>query len=170
MCDTPQKQAQKSFAILSLQVSRDMESIATGPLSPPPCSDKSSETLLVWCVVLLFGFFGMDVGYSVWFFGLWGWIVVWFGALQDLTPVSQDACCPLFLCDCVVCSPTIFFLFFSLSGVGETQTPLGFVLPLVSLLPGRALRPQPVLRRLHLHQGIRPAPVFFLRRRSSFWW
>ena len=68
-----------------------------GPWAPPPCSDKSSETLLVWCVVLLFGFFGMDVGYSVWFFGLWGWIDVWFGALQDLTPVSQDACCPLFL-------------------------------------------------------------------------
>ena len=53
------------------------------------------------------------------------------------------------------------FFFLSLSGAGETQTPLGFVLPLVSLLPRRALRPQPVLRRLHLHQGIRPAPVFF---------
>ena len=33
-CDTPGKQARKSFAILSLQVSRDMESIAAGPLSP----------------------------------------------------------------------------------------------------------------------------------------
>ena len=47
LCDTPfcnisrdncaiphKKQARKSFAILSLQASRDMKSIATGPLSP----------------------------------------------------------------------------------------------------------------------------------------
>ena len=33
LCDTPQRQAQMSFAILSLQASRDMKSIATGPLS-----------------------------------------------------------------------------------------------------------------------------------------
>ena len=33
LCDTPQKQARNSFAILSLQASRDMRSIATGPLS-----------------------------------------------------------------------------------------------------------------------------------------
>ena len=32
----PIKQAQKSFAILSLQVSRDMKSIAAGPLRPNP--------------------------------------------------------------------------------------------------------------------------------------
>ena len=32
LCDTPQKQARKSFAILSLQVSRDVTSIAAGPL------------------------------------------------------------------------------------------------------------------------------------------
>ena len=32
LCDTPQKQARKSFVILSLQVSRDMKSIAAGPL------------------------------------------------------------------------------------------------------------------------------------------
>ena len=34
MCDTLLKQARKSFAILSLQVSRDMKSIAAGPLRP----------------------------------------------------------------------------------------------------------------------------------------
>ena len=33
LCDTPGKQARKSFAILSLKVSRDMKSIAAGPLS-----------------------------------------------------------------------------------------------------------------------------------------
>ena len=32
LCDTPGKQARKSFAILSLKVSRDMKSIAAGPL------------------------------------------------------------------------------------------------------------------------------------------
>ena len=32
-CDTPGKQARKSFAILSLKLSRDMKSIAAGPLS-----------------------------------------------------------------------------------------------------------------------------------------
>ena len=34
LCDTPGKQARKSFAILSLKVARDMKSIAAGPLSP----------------------------------------------------------------------------------------------------------------------------------------
>ena len=33
LCDTPGKQARKSVAILSLKVSRDMKSIAAGPLS-----------------------------------------------------------------------------------------------------------------------------------------
>ena len=32
MCDTPLKQARKSFAILSLQISREMKSIAARPL------------------------------------------------------------------------------------------------------------------------------------------
>ena len=32
LCDTPRKQARKSFAILSLKVSRNMKSIAAGPL------------------------------------------------------------------------------------------------------------------------------------------
>ena len=32
LCDTPGKQTRKIFAILSLKVSRDMKSIATGPL------------------------------------------------------------------------------------------------------------------------------------------
>ena len=36
LCDTPGKQARKSFAILSLKVSRDMKSIAAGPLSSTP--------------------------------------------------------------------------------------------------------------------------------------
>ena len=34
LCDTPGKQARNRLAILSLKVSRDMKSIATGPLSP----------------------------------------------------------------------------------------------------------------------------------------
>ena len=41
LCDTPQKQARKSFAILSLKVSRDMKSIVTGPLRSR-CSFKST--------------------------------------------------------------------------------------------------------------------------------
>ena len=36
---------------------------------------------LLVCIWFLLGFSGMDVGYSVWFFGLWGWNDVWFGAL-----------------------------------------------------------------------------------------
>ena len=31
------------------------------------------------------------------FFSLWGWNGVWFVALQDLTPVCPDVCCPLSL-------------------------------------------------------------------------
>ena len=51
LCDTPGKQARKSFAILSLKVSRDMKSIAAGPLSHQMAKDigpsckKGSETV-----------------------------------------------------------------------------------------------------------------------------
>ena len=39
LCDTPGKQARRSFAIPSLKVSRDMRSIAAGPLSPRTVSE-----------------------------------------------------------------------------------------------------------------------------------
>ena len=45
LCDTPGKQARKSFAILSLKASRDMKSIATGPLSPGEGLDGTPETV-----------------------------------------------------------------------------------------------------------------------------
>ena len=44
LCDTPGKQALKSFAILSLKVSRDMKSIAAGPLRDrEPLRGKSAS-------------------------------------------------------------------------------------------------------------------------------
>ena len=56
VCDSPQKQAQTSFAILSLQASCDMKSIVVGPLRPQECpSAKLSlmpgvpELLIAFC-------------------------------------------------------------------------------------------------------------------------
>ena len=56
VCDTPGKQARKSFAILSLKVSRDMKSIAAGPLSSfcLPFRDLC-ENVLSKIVMILFG-------------------------------------------------------------------------------------------------------------------
>ena len=44
LCDTPGEQARKSFAILSLKASRDMKSIAAGPLSAKRTNKKISLT------------------------------------------------------------------------------------------------------------------------------
>ena len=79
----------------------------------------------------------------------------------------------LSLFGCLVClSATVFLCFFFLA-LGKPKPLLGFGVPLVSLLPGRALRLQPVHHARHLHQGHRPALCvcvcfFFRRRRSSF--
>ena len=100
----------------------------------------------------------MDVGYSVWFFSLWGWNGVWFVALQDLTPVSHDVRCPLFLFLVVwLVSSTTFFSLPFLLGAGEA----GFGIPLVFLRHGSALRPRSVRLHFLLHQGSYPALFFF---------
>ena len=59
-------------------------------------------------------------------FSLWGWNVVWFVALQDLTPVSHDVCCPLilFLCLFGMFAETVFFLSFSFSQALGKPKPL----------------------------------------------
>ena len=107
---------------------------AHGPLHPA----VTSPPRLCWCCIwFLLGFSGMDVGYSVWFFSLWGWHGVWFVALQDLTPVCHNVCCPLFLFLWLfgwfrrrhVLSSFLFF-----SGAGETQTFLVWVSPCVLFL------------------------------------
>ena len=45
----------------------DSPRVQGGPWAPPPCGDKSSETLLVLYLVFV-RFSGLDVGYVVWFF------------------------------------------------------------------------------------------------------
>ena len=108
----------------------DSPKAAHGPLHPA----VTSPPRLCWfCIWFLLGFSGMDVGYSVCFFFDWGWNGVWFVALQDLTPVSHDVCCPLFF----------FWLFgwfrrrrvlssfLFLSGAGEPQTFSVWVSPCV---------------------------------------
>ena len=99
------------------------------------------------------------------FFSLWGWNVVWFVALQDLTPVSHDVCCPLFLFHWLFgmfADAVFFFLAFSFSqALGKPKPRLGFGIPLVSLHHERALRPRSVLRAPHLHSGHAPHLFFF---------
>ena len=116
----------------------------------------------------------MYVRYSVWFFSLWGWNGVWFVALQDLTPVSRDVFCPLFLfLWWIGCFRRRRFSLF-LRRWGNPNLFMGFGIPLVSLHPGRVLRLQLAGLAPHLPQGHRPAPVFFffspLASLGSWWW
>ena len=52
LCGTPGKQARKSFAILSLKASRDMKSIAAGPLSCQEFLRKTCVPALSDCIKL----------------------------------------------------------------------------------------------------------------------
>ena len=62
---------------------------------------------------------------------------------------------------CWVFSTAPLSLFLFLSGAGETQTLLGFGIPLVSLRLGHDLPLGSVHRAPQLHLGYAPAPVFF---------
>ena len=116
----------------------DSPRVQGGPWAPPPCGDKSSETLLVLYLVFV-RFLWMDVGYSVWCF------------------------LSLFLSLCLVCSSATFFsLSFSLSqALGKPKPRVGFGIPLVTLLPGRGVRLRPVPLHFLLHQGLAPHLCFF---------
>ena len=143
-----------------------------GPWAPPPCGDESSETLLVLCLVFVRFLWGgcLDILLVLLVSGVG--FFVWFGALWDLTLVSQNVCLSsLCLWLFGVFADDVFSL--SLSGAGETQTPFGgFGVPLVfspswtrSTSSIRTSAPSPTSR-------LRPAPVFFVfcffRRRRSF--
>ena len=98
-------------------------------------------------------------------------------ALQDPTRVrivAGSLSLSLFFSCCLVvfCSPLSRFSLSPLSGAGETQTALRFVVPLVSLRPEHAHRPRPVLLRLQLHLGQRPHLLFsfFLTSSCRWWW
>ena len=143
----------------------DSPKVQGGPWAPPPCGDKSSETLLVLCLV--FARFFWD---GCWVFRLVllvSGVGMLFGfvALQDLTPVSHDVCCPLFLFLWLfgMFADVVFFLFFSFSqALGKPKSLLGFGIPLVFLHHGRALRLRSVLRAPHLHSCQTPHLCFFL--------
>ena len=106
----------------------DSPKVQGGPWAPPPCGEKSSETLLVLCLVFVrFLWDGCWVFCLVFFLSLGlEWCLVW-------CPLRPD---PLFalvfvvpsfsFSGCLGCSPTSFFsLFLFLSGAGEPQTPFG---------------------------------------------
>ena len=88
------------------------------------------------------------------FFSLWGWHGVWFVALQDLTLVCPNVCCPLFLVSWLFVwfrRRRSFFLSLSLRRWGNPNPRFrGFGAPLVFLLHGHALRLQPVPLAQHL--------------------
>ena len=76
-------------------------------------------------------------------------------------PVFGFCMCPSFLC--LVCFvAAVFSLVFSFSqALGKPKPPLGFGIPLVTLLPGRGLRLRPVPLHFLLHQGLAPHLCFF---------
>ena len=140
----------------------DSPRVQGGPWAPPPCGDKSSETLLVWYLDLVrFLWDGCWVFCAV-FFCLWGWIVVWFRR-----PKGPDPCLPR----CLVV-PSLFFVLglfvgdvflssFSFSGAGETQTPFGvWVSPSVSSSWTRTSSSTRSSSPSHSPRP-RPAPAFF---------
>ena len=108
----------------------DSPRVQGGPWAPPPCGDKSSETLLVlYLVFVRFLWDGCWVFCVVFFVSGVG-LLSGFFALKDLTLVCPDVCGPLSLSLCLVCSSATFFSVFfffslSLSGAGGTQTPCG---------------------------------------------
>ena len=133
-----------------------------GPWAPPPCSVNSSETLsglcLLFCSVFWDGCWVFCVVFSVSGVGIMLLGLVPFRTRPLLAKVVVVLSFSLVVW---LVSTTPFSLFLSLSGAGETQTHFGFGFPLVSLhlghdLPLQSARPAP-----HLHQGHRPAPVFF---------
>ena len=94
---------------------------------------------------------------------LFGFVPFKTGPLFALMLVSTLS----FFC-CLVCSPTTFFSFFSLSqALGKPKPRAGFGVPLVFLLRGRVLQVRPVLLAPLLHQGSRPALCFFFCFRRS---
>ena len=82
-------------------------------------------------------------------------------------PMFGFCMCPSFLC--LVCFvAAVFSLVFSFSqALGKPKPPLGFGIPLVTLLPGRGLRLRPVPLHFLLHQGLAPHLCFFFFFRRS---
>ena len=145
----------------------DSPKVQGGPWAPPPCGDKSSETLLVLCLV--FVRFLWD--------GCWVFCVVFWSLGLEFClvwcPLGPDPCQPrcLFVPSLSLVVWYVrrrrFSLFLSLSGAGETQTPFGvWDSPCVSSSWTRVLRPRPVHLAFHLQLGQVPAPVFFFSSSS----
>ena len=97
LCDTPGKQTRKSFAILSLKVSRDMKSVAAGPLSflcslgnaqkrgehCPISRRRNKRRILSHLWLLLLSWSSSEAGrnqvleYCKWGFKRWGFKEIW---------------------------------------------------------------------------------------------
>ena len=118
--------------------------VAHGPRDPAVTNPLS--LLLGFMFGSLLGMFGIDVGFSVWFF------VSEVRMMFGLVPLTTR---PLYAMMFVDLS-----LFSSLSQVLGNTKPSGVCVSPSVLLPGRAQRPRPALLRLHLHQGLRPAFSF----------
>ena len=143
----------------------DSPRVQGGPWAPPPCGDKSSETLLVlYLVFVRFLWDGCWVFCVVFFVSGVG-LLSGFFALKDLTLVCPDVCGPLSLSLCLVCSSATFFsLSFSLSlsqALGKPKPRVGFGIPLVTLLPGRGLRLRPVPLHFSFTKASPRTCVFF---------
>ena len=132
---------------------------AHGPLHPAVTNPPRHCWFGIW---FLFGFSGMDVGYSVWCFFVSGvGLLSGFVALKDLTPVCPDVCGPLSLFCAWFVRRRRFSLCPSLSQVQK-----GFGFPLVFLHPGHGLLFQPVRLHLLIHQGhAQLLPFFFFDAR-----
>ena len=146
---------------------------AHGPLHP--AVNRSLETLMALLFVFLLWSWFCSSGCLYRVFCLWGWYLVWYLALQDSTRVlALFVVLSLFFFCLVGCSstPCFLFSFSSLSGAGETQTPLGGLgFPLCFFFAGRRTPTSTRIFDPHLHQGSPPRPVFFFRRRRSRgWW
>ena len=139
---------------------------AHGPRHPAVTTPLRLCLLGAWfCCLVLSGFLS---GLLVWYFWSLGskCCLVW----CPLRPAPSSVCCSLSSFSFFGCWDVRrrrFFLFLSLSGAGEPQTPAGFVFPLVFLRPGRGLRHRPVPLHFLLHQGFAPHLFFFLFSSSS---
>ena len=111
---------------------------ARRPMGPATLRSKFLRDLHGMCIGVFVGYLRVCVGFSWVVFCLWGKDLVWVGALQDLTPVSNIVCC-LSLSLYISLSLCLFgpfvgdvSLFLPLSGAGDTQALVVWVSPCVS--------------------------------------
>ena len=138
------------------------------PIGPATLQCQILRDLVGFMSAFLFWLFCSVLWDGCWvfcvvFFCLCVWNYVWFGALQDLTPVCQIVCCPLFFSLAVwYVRRRRFSLFLSFSGAGKPIPLLGFGIPPCVSSSWPSTTPSIRTPSSAHTPKLCPAPVFFV--------